>query len=473
MMLLMLEYAIFLPVLVGFLFVTYVLRSDPEMGFFERLFLGFGIGTGLITFEMFLIALAGIPLSNPIISLVQVASVMVLGYLTHRSGALFRRSSLPSFSIQGHRSLSWGNYPRRALFVLLFGWIIVKLLIVSYESYVLPVNSFDSWTHWSSGAKFIFYEKGLALDPSNEHYFGAGYLKIQRYPLHVPLLQVWASLCMNEAHEAYMKVWSFYYYISIMGLMYFSVRREASPLVALLAAFFVSSAPLLTYHAVVAYADLPLGYYALGSAICFRKYIESASNGNGHGGSGTLVLMGALAAFGLWTKMEGLLFVVAWGLGLAVLTLVRRTSWMNFLRYLIPVVVVAAPWYAFLYSTGTSVSYGEEKEVGAAVAHGLHLEVLPVILKEILISANFNMIFPLLFMLCLLGGRIILRSELKYLLVPLFTGLALFLFLYVATGSYMWVTKLTAINRNMLTFLPMVYYITALIAVTLLNSEGS
>ncbi len=469
---LMLSYAIFLPALTGFLFVTYVLRMDPEIGFFERLFLGFGIGTGLMTFEMFLIAWAGILFSTLIISSIQVASVIVFGYLAQSSGALFRRSSLPSFSIHGSRSMSWADYLRRALLVLLLGWIIVKVLIVSYESYILPVNSFDSWAHWSSGAKFIFYEKGLALDPSNEHYFGAGYLKVQRYPLHVPLLQVWASLCMNEAHESYMKVWSLYYYIAIIGLTYFSVRREASPFLALLAAFFVSSAPLLTYHALIAYADLPLGYYALGSAICFWKYIKRASTGNGHGRSGTLVLMGVFSAFGLWTKMEGLFFAFAWALGLA-LFLIRKKSWTNLFRYLTPVFAVAVPWYVFLLTTGTTVSYGEEKEAGAAVIHGLHLEVLPVILKELMASANFNMIFPFLFVLCLFGARIILRSDLKYLLVPLFTGLALFLFLYVATGSYMWVTKLTAIDRNILTLLPMVYYITALIAVTLLNSEGS
>lgn len=472
MMLLMLAYAILLPVLAGFVFVTYVLRSDPEIGFFERLFLGFGFGTGLMTFEMFLIAWAGVPFSTLIISLIQVVSVTMFGCLAYRSGALFQRSSLSSFSIQGNKSMGWADYLRRTLLVFLLGWIVSKILIVSYESYILPVNSFDSWTHWSSGAKFIFYEKGLVLDPSNEHFFGAGYLKIQRYPLHVPLLQVWASLCMNEAHESYMKVWSLYYYISVIGLTYFSVRREASPIVALLAAFFVASAPLLTYHAVIAYADLPLGYYALGSAICFRKYVKDESSGNGRGSGGMLVLMGAFAAFGLWTKMEGLLFAVAWTSGLALL-LMKKMPWTNLFRYLIPVFVVTVPWYAFLLTTGARVSYGEETEVGAAVAHGLHLEVLPVILKELMASANFNMIFPFMFVLCFFGVRIILRSDLKYMLVPLFTGVALFLFLYVATGSYKWVTKLTAIDRNILTFLPMVYYITALIAATLLNSEGS
>ena len=67
MMLLMLTYAILLPVLAGFPFVAYVLRFNPEIGFFESLFLGFGFGTGLMTFEMFLIAWVGIPFSTLIL----------------------------------------------------------------------------------------------------------------------------------------------------------------------------------------------------------------------------------------------------------------------------------------------------------------------------------------------------------------------------------------------------------------------
>jgi hypothetical protein len=125
-----------------------------------------------------------------------------------------------------------------------------------------------------------------------------------------------------------------------------------------------------------------------------------------------------------------------------------------------------------LFTAGIEVSYGEEKAMEQAVAQGFHLEVLPVIAKEVVLSANFNLIFPFFFLLCLLGARAISRSDLRYLLAPVFFAFALFLFLYMGTGNYIWVTKLTAINRNMLTFLPVMYYVTTLTAVQLLSRSA-
>ena len=66
----------------------------------------------------------------------------------------------------------------RVVFMILTAWILAKVLFVLYEGFFLPENTSDSWEHWSSGAKFFYYEKGLALDPANEHFFGAGYLKV-------------------------------------------------------------------------------------------------------------------------------------------------------------------------------------------------------------------------------------------------------------------------------------------------------
>ncbi len=64
MTIMMLAYALAVPSVSGFLFVTWCTRSDLKQSFFERFFLGFGIGTGIITFEMFLLGLFRIPLNT-------------------------------------------------------------------------------------------------------------------------------------------------------------------------------------------------------------------------------------------------------------------------------------------------------------------------------------------------------------------------------------------------------------------------
>ncbi len=362
-------------------------------------------------------------------------------------------------------------YLKRFIVFVLIAWILAKVLFVLYEGFFLPEHTSDSWEHWSSGAKFIFYEKGLALDPANEHFFGAGYLKVQRYPLNVPLMQVWISLCIGEAHEVYMKVWNALFFISMVGLLFFALRRKTTLMTALLAAFFLSTVPLLTYHALTAYADLPLSAYALGAMVCFWNAIEALKSGRAGHATGLFVLMGACAALCVWTKMEGLFFAAAFSASLALYYLMKKISFTQVMAFLAPLVLVSVPWYVFLMSIGVPISYGKAELPGATMTAGIHFQVLPVIAEQILFSANFNLIFLFLFLLVIAGYRRIRESGLGYLYAVLLSVMAMFLVMYLGTDTYRWVMNLTAVNRNILTFIPMMYYVSALTAGRLLEGD--
>jgi hypothetical protein len=438
MTIMMLAYALAVPAATGFLFVTWCTRSDLKQSFFERLFLGFGIGTGMITFEMFLLGLLRIPLSMVVISIMQIATAILLGYLLYRSGTPWRQIFRQAAEGPG-ASLVKAPYLKRFIALVLIAWLLAKVLFVLYEGFSLPEHTSDSWEHWSSGAKFIFYEKGLALDPRNEHFFGAGYLKVQRYPLNVPLMQVWVSLCIGEAHEVYMKVWNSLFFISMIGLLFFALRRETTLMIALLAAFFLSTVPLLTYHALTAYADLPLSFYALGAMVCFWKTIDALKSGRAGYAGGLLVLTGACAALCVWTKVEGLFFAAAFSASLALYYLVKKISFTQVMAFLTPLVLITVPWYVFLRSISVPVSYSEGELLGATITKGIHFQVLPVIAEQILFSANFNLIFLFLFLLIIVGYRRILQSGLGYLYAALLSVMVMFLVLYLArkrTGGY-------------------------------------
>jgi hypothetical protein len=326
-------------------------------------------------------------------------------------------------------------------------------------------------THWSSGAKFIFYEKGFSLNPSNEYYFAKGYFKSQWYPLNVTLTQVWVSLCMDEAHEVYIKIWNMIYFVCIIGVIFFSTVKETSLLVASLASFFAASTPLLSYHALTAYADLPLGYYALGALVCFNKYMASSGSNKSDGNTGFLVLTGTFAAFTVWTKAEGILYAVSFSIALILFFLQGRIPWNRMTRYLIPVTVIALPWYVFLFRISGETSPAQMNIGGNIIAKGLHLEVLPVIGEQLVLSVNFNVIMPFFVFIILFGYKTILQSDLKFLYIPLLSLVFMFLYIYIGTENYRWVMNLTAINRNILAFLPMIYYVTALTAAKLLRQS--
>ncbi len=467
-MIALLLYAFAVPAATGFLLVAAFSRSDADIGVFERLFLGFGVGTGLLTFEMFILGLLGVPFSVAAISAAQLATAVIPAYFLYRSRTPLRAMFGQTASRPG-ATRERASTLKRLLVLIIIVWIAAKALFILYEGFSLPEHTSDSWAQWSSAAKFFFYERGLALDPSNEHFFGRDYLKVQRYPLNVPLMQVWLSLCIGQAHEVYMKSWNALFYVATVGLLFFSLKRRTGLMTALLAAFFLSSVPLLTYHALTAYADLPLSFYVLGAAICFQSVLDRLKEGRINDARGMVALMGLCIALSVWTKMEGLFFAAAFSAFLALSYFVKKAHLKHLVPYLVPPVVVAALWYGFLLTIGVTVDYGEGRMIGETLTEGIHAQVLPVILDQALFSANFNLIVPFLALLAALGYRRIVRSDLRYQYGTLLSVTTAYLILYLGTDAYRFVMTLTALNRNIVTMVPMMYYIAALTAKTVLH----
>ncbi len=466
MIIMMLSYAILLPTLTGFLFVSYFSRYEDKHNLFERLCFGFGMGTALLTFEMFIVGLLQIRFSLHLFSAVQILTMILFGSLLFKSKYTF--IELFEFRLSSEMGIPFLNNSKAQLilFLLLTSWILLKFFLITRTSYILPVFAWDSLENWSSAAKFFFYEKGLALEHSEEHFFGTGYRTFLNYPLHVPLIQVWFSLCIGNIHEAYIKYWNVIYFISVVGLLFFALKREVSAIIAIFAAFFLSSVPLLTFHATQAYADLPLSYYALAVTVYFRKYMKSEQKDANYG---ILTVMGLFAAFCLWTKIEGVLFCLAFSTTLIFYLFLKRNGTKELLNsicfYLLPISIISFSWFSFILLNSIS-----GRGLEGFLTSGLHFEVFPIIWDQIMFSANFNIIFIFFFTMLFLSIKSVFNSDLKYLLIALLLIMLMYLFIYVTTDNYKWVMDLAAINRNILTLIPMLYYISALMTVDLLKT---
>lgn len=457
-------FAFMFPTIAGFLFVIYYFRSYKDGNIFENIMFGYGIGMGFVTLVMFFLGLLHIRFSLSVILIPLVAAICFLSYLIFTSKTAFRDMLFPKY-FQGNstpeKNFSW---KKRAVIVFFSAWLLLKFSFVIHEGLILPIHAWDSWVNWSSGAKFFFYEKGLVLDPSDEHFFGWGMRLFLNYPLHDFLIQVWFSLCMGHFDEIYVKFWNVLYFLTTVGILYFSVRRESSVLIAILSAFFLSSAPLFTYHALDAYADLTLGYYNLAAAVCFWRYIEAIERGAPQR-NGFLLFMGIFTALTLWTKQEGLLTTLSLSVSVILLHIIKKIPYRNLFFFLMPVAIVAVPWYVFLYSYHIPLFGRGEKFLDS----GMHLEIFSSLANQIFLFPNFNIIFVVFIVILLLGYRIIFRSGLKYLLTALFCILSMFIFIYIATKDYKYALDLTGINRNILPLLPMIYYISALTVSRLLQ----
>lgn len=455
-------FALFLPTIVGSLFASLLLKDDDEMTIFDRIFFGYGLGLGFVSYGMFILGIFGIKYTLLNVILSQVLFIVGIS-------ALFVYSRMPFNNIFGYKTkfktpangMNKWQYLGMGILLLLILW---KASFVLYEGLVRPIHSWDTWANWSAGAKFIFYEKGLNLDLDSEFFFGKWYRAFLGHPLLSPLIQVWTSLCLGEFHEIYAKAWTPFYFISLLGIFFFAAKRETSLLTALTATFFLSSAPFLTYHATDAYSDLPMGYYAFAGVITFWRYIKT-------GNKNLLFLSGVFIGMGMFTKNEGIFFAAAIAISLLMFTLLeKRRDKLGILHFLIPIIIIIGPWV--ILKSIYSIEYGHgitQKFVGIDIA----LQAVKEFLKVIFLEANFNVIFAFLFIATALNIKALFKEDTKYLFIIIILASSMFFFVYIMSLQEFneSLVQRMAVNRNILTYLPIAYFLASMLAFRLWSKK--
>ncbi len=452
--------AIALPSIAGALFAA---RFNTGFGLAALLSLGFGLGMGIVSYLFLIFGFVRLPFSlAPFIA----AHVIASGLLAWR----LKFSSLAcKCACTGEKSsILW-----KAISVVLVLLIAFKLLFVFFEATHRPLYSWDTWTNWSVGAKLFFYQKGLLLDSSSEHFFGKGYRPFLGHPLHATFMQVWSALWLGRFDEALAKIYAPFYFLSMLAVFYYAVKDEAGKKVALIATYLLSAMPILTYHGQEGYADLPLSFYALAAVICFWRFLSTERKG-------LLVFAGTLLGFGVLTKNEGLFFVVAIGFAfiLARFGKANKTGFLKELACLaLPVMILALPWFVAKLTMGLGFGHGlggsefnwlSDPLYSEDAPKGIHWEVIGKGLKEWMLTANFNLLFPALAVSLILGMKEILRSDLKFLYIIIFSVMAMFIFVYL-TLEVTTVMDATGIHRNTLTYAPIILFALAILGQRLLK----
>lgn len=458
-------FAMAIPTLTGFAFTRYLLRG-AGVTLAETVLFGFGVGTGFLTYEIFLLGLTGVRFSITGLAALPVIFALFFFFLLYRS----RVRALP-----GPVAHIDGREIKFYISIFLALWLAVKIYFVFDENFTRPIHSIDSFLNWSVTAKFFFYRRGLALNPGDEHFFGAGYRFFLGHPLHYPLVQMWTSLWLGKFHEVYAKAPSFFYFSGLLGVLYYAVKRETGAFYAIVTVFFMASAPIFTYHGIDAYADLPLSFYALAGMVTFWRFLRTEDRR-------FLILSGIFLGMGIFVKNEGVFFAAAVFAALLLFLLLRKKPVAaNLACFLAPLILVSAPWLLFKASHGfgyghsghgSGLKWLSDPWYSESAGRGVHWEVIPKGLKEIFFSANYNIVFPFWLLLSAAGFKAVIRSELKYLYMVLFLVIGVFFFVYL-TFEATAVTEVTGIHRNTLTYLPMVFYTAALLLGSLLRAPPS
>lgn len=435
--------------LLGLCVLTLLFRSDQTTGLMERLCLAYPLGAGLLTIQIFLLGLLHIPLSPQYISVPILMEIAALILWNKRKGIML----LPTPSFRGFGpffSLKEGLLRKFCLLILVI-WIGAKLVSVFMETGLRPISAWDSWANWSAGAKAFYYSQSLLLDNPEELYGRAAVSRasVLSSPPHNPLMQVWLASWVGSFDEVLVKFWSPFYLLCMTGYLYRTASRELNRLSALALSVIFLSSPLMSYHAVEVYSDLPLGAYILFALVSFLKAIR--------GFQPYWILTGLFSAEAIFTKNEAVIFVIPLMASAMIYLRQQRRNQpflKNLLRLFTPL-LFAIPWLMFKSHYSLSLIHDHVK-FETFFQPGVFIQTL----KNFFSLANFNVVIIVLPVFIVLSRP---SREFIHVLLPLSLYALSFVVLYAAIpGYYAVFLQDTVFYRNVLTYYPSIIFLTIL-----------
>jgi hypothetical protein len=270
----------------------------------ERLGLSYLLGSGFITLGLFLMDYFGVPLRpGNILGMIWagISILAVLSVIRNREGwKKIGSSFIPSFSMSRIGLFLREKKNWFAVFLLLI--LAVQVIFIFLEAWIRPFYTWDDIETWGFKGKAIFETQKICWE-----YF---HFSRFQYPLHLPLLQGFVSILIGEWNEAAVRTIAPLYYVSLLSVFFYEMRRYTRLLTSCLACLLLATLPELAFHATIAYADLTLAiYHSVGAFFLTRWFLNKDKE--------DLICWGIFGAFAIWTKLEGFMFFMGQGLVIA------------------------------------------------------------------------------------------------------------------------------------------------------------
>jgi hypothetical protein len=419
----------------------------------ESLCVSYSMGVGFISLEMLILHLLKMPLNVPIIAapwlMVLVFNVLLI---------LVKR---PVPSTQVPVFLSWEKRSG-SLRLLLFSGISLEVFLAFFRACIKPIESYDAVAIYAIKSKIFFLAGSIPQD-----FFArlAGRFPHPDYPLNIPLFESFVYLSMGTLNDQLVKIIFPLYFVSVLVMMYFAVRRFASVNYALIFTFLLASIPQFNAYATNAYLDLPLAAYCFISAVFLFDWLKDARKIQ------SLVISGINAGLAGWTKNEGLMYCAVFiATILAHMLLEPKKELLKYMKGLsiniFIIFLLLSPWLFIRY-----VFRLINTDIGAITMNPVHIfkqlhKVWPILYefqKQVLGPKKWNIIWVAVIAAFVLRFRKVFRGELRPVSIMLVFIICGYVYFYLIAPIDINFFLSKTWSRFLVQFLPIAVYWLALI----------
>ena len=415
----------------------------------EGISISFGLGIGCVTLEMLFLHIFNMRFD---ILLIVFPWIILIG----ANAVLFSRgkNKVELFTPETKR---FG-----LLDALLSFGIVFEVFYAFFRALMKPIESYDAIAIYAIKSKIFFLARSIPHD------FFAGLVNSfphPDYPLNIPLAQDFTYLCMSNLNDQLVKIIFPIYFVCILTILYFAVRRFASRTYALIFTFILATIPQFNAYAANAYLDLPFAFYTFTGALFLFWWFEDRQKIR------FLIISAVMAGLAGWTKNEGMMYCASY-IFLAILFLIfnlRKITWKDIVRVFFYIMIIAgmlAPWF-YIKSSAHLFNTDVGKMDAGFLSLGKDIYKLKPIFyefqKQLFGPKKWNILWIVLFLSIMFNLKSAFSGVRKYIAI----------FLVLVVGGYVMIYLISPIDvtffvkktwsRFLLHFLPIVVYWMALI----------
>ncbi|MCX5713248.1 MAG: glycosyltransferase family 39 protein [Candidatus Omnitrophica bacterium] len=255
------------------------------------------------------------------------------------------------------------------------------------------------------------------------------------------------------------------FFVSILGILYFAVKRLSGRTAALLFTFLLATIPQFNNFATNAYHDVPFAYYCFAGTLFLIYWFKDMKS------LGYLYISAAMTALGAWTKNEGFVYCVANVMLLCIFLfmnrrVIKRRDLVYGLSYIGVIILILAPWL-WVKLTANLVN----SDVGSTTLGQLNLfkqlyKIWPIFYefqRQVFGPKKWNLIWIIFILSAVVYRKNILNERMRYVSISIALIISGYIFAYLIGRDDIWHMVGTTWSRMLIHFLPLTVYWLALL----------